>query len=528
MFDLSRIVDAVRFERGVSRRLFLAYAGSLSAVPLLGRQGNAQIGRPSFASSPFSLGIASGDPNEDGVVLWTRLAPRPLDPDGGLTPESYEVAWELARDDNLRDVVQRGKTIATPQLGHSVHVEVSGLEPDRWYSYRFRVGDAESPIGRTRTMPNTNSMPRELRFAFASCQNYCDGLFTAYDHMTRDRLDLVIHLGDYIYEGVSEPADLRQHTGGETVSLADYRVRHALYKTDSQLQAMHAACPWLVTWDDHEFDNDYANDISEEKHVKPADFLVRRAASYQAYYENMPLRATSVPSGPALQIYRSVSFGQLAKLLLLDTRQYRTDQPELARDEDFLGRRLPGGGTILGTKQRAWLEGSLAGSATTWNVLAQQVMMALVDTAAGERELYSMDKWAGYADERRAIVRFLRDRAVRNPIVLTGDIHSNWVNDLRVNDRRPDQPVIATEFVGTSISSGGNGEDRPKEIDRLLAENPGVRFHNRQRGYVRCTVTPQAWRADFQVVPDVLRPGGAAKTRASYVVEAGQPGSQSA
>jgi alkaline phosphatase D len=225
-----------------------------------------------------------------------------------------------------------------------------------------------------------------------------------------------------------------------------------------------------------------------------------------------------------MQLYRGVSFGKLANFLVLDTRQYRSDQPEFADDFDFRGKQWPRGGTILGSAQNAWLQASLTSSPATWNVLAQQVMMATVDVDLGEREQYSMDKWPGYADERRAVVQFLRDRQISNPVVLTGDIHSNWVNDLRVDDRRQEEPVAATEFVGTSLSSSGNGEDRPSDLDTFLVQNPCVRFHNRQRGYVRCTVTPETWRSDFQVVPDVLRPGGAVKTRASFVVESGRPG----
>lgn len=521
MIDLSQLQRFIHHENGVSRRLFLAYAAGLSSLPLLGRRVAGQTGKPTFPSDPFRLGVASGDPDDRSVVLWTRLAPRPLEPAGGLPPENYEVAWELAHDDNFRDVVQRGMAMATPQLAHSVHVEARGLQADRWYWYRFRAGDATSPVGRTRTLPAPAAQPREMRFAFASCQNYTGGLYTAYEHMARDELDLVFHLGDYIYEGASEPGDFRQHVGGETVSLGDYRVRHALYRSEQPLQAAHAHCPWVVTWDDHEFDNDYANDISEESWVKPAEFLVRRAAAYQAYYEHMPLRAASLPKGPDMQLYRGLAFGQLASFCVLDTRQFRTDQPA---DYDYGAQPLPRGGTIMGPKQLDWLQTSLAGSPATWNVLPQQVMLAVVDLEPGERVRYSMDKWAGYADERQALIEFMADRKIRNPIVLTGDIHSNWVNELRVDDRRPDLPVVATEFVGTSISSDGNGEDRPKGWEKVFAENPGVRFFNRQRGYVRCTLTRDTLRSDYQVVPDILQPGGAVHTRASFVVEAGRPG----
>lgn len=521
MIDLSELHRFVQHENGVSRRLFLAYAASLSSLPLLGRRAAGQTGKPVFPTDPFSLGVASGDPDDRSVVLWTRLAPQPLEPAGGLPPENYEVAWEIAHDEGFRDVVQRGTAVATPQLAHSVHVEVGGLPADRWYWYRFRAGDAESPVGRTRTLPAAASTPDQVRFAFASCQNYTGGLYTAYEHMARDDLDLVFHLGDYIYEAASEPGDFRQHVRGDAITLADYRVRHAQYRADPLLHRMHARCPWVVTWDDHEVANDYANDVSEDAAVKPAEFLVRRAAAYQAYYEHMPLRATSLPKGPDMQLYRSSAFGQLASFFVLDTRQYRTDQPA---DYDFGAQPLPRGGTIMGPQQLDWLQNSLTQSPATWNVLPQQVMMAVVDLEPGPKVRYSMDKWAGYADERAALLQFMADRHVRNPIVLTGDIHSNWVNVLRVDDRRPELPIVATEFVGTSISSDGNGEDQPKGWEKILAENPCVRFLNQQRGYVRCTLTRDALRSDFQVVPDVLHPGGAVHTRASFVVEAGRPG----
>jgi alkaline phosphatase D len=227
-------------------------------------------------------------------------------------------------------------------------------------------------------------------------------------------------------------------------------------------------------------------------------------------------------------LYRKASFGRLAELFILDTRQYRTDQPNGDRGSELNEAALAPGNSLLGTKQRDWLQSGLAASSARWNVLAQQVMMAMVDRAPGDTDRYSMDQWPGYAHERMALMRFCAERKVANPVVLTGDIHSNWVNDLRVDDRKPELPAVATEFVGTSISSGGNGVDKPARLDTLLAENPCVRFHNQQRGYVRCTVTPREWRADYVVVEDVLRPHGKITTRASFRVEAGKPGAKPA
>lgn len=281
--------------------------------------------RPTFASYPFSLGVASGDPLPDSVVLWTRLAPDPLR-GGGMPEEDVQVEWVVAQDERLTRVVKRGTALAPAALAHSVHLEVSGLEPDRWYWYQFRVAGEASPVGRTRTAPPLEADPRLLRFAFASCQHYEQGFYTAYRHLANEDLDLVFHLGDYIYENSGVREQVRFHTYTELATLQDYRNRLALYKTDPDLQAAHAAFPWVVTWDDHEVDNDYAGKISENNDPEAA-FLQRRAAAYQAYYEHLPLRRSSMPRGPDAEIYRSLPFGRLARFYILDTRQYRTDQP---------------------------------------------------------------------------------------------------------------------------------------------------------------------------------------------------------
>jgi alkaline phosphatase D len=535
MFDLTTLRSAVRSEGGVSRRLFLAYGSALAALPSLALRTTAADRKVSFVSDPFTLGVASGDPDSTSVVLWTKLAPKPLDPDGGMKPEAIPVSWELAEDDGMKTVVAKGSAVATPQLGHAVHAIPTGLKPDRWYWYRFRAGDATSPVGRTRTMPAADATPDRLRFAFASCQHYEAGLFTAYDQMAKDELDLVVHLGDYIYEYPGADNKVRKHTGpkdGKIKTLEDYRNRHNQYRSDPLLHGMHGQCPWLVTWDDHEFDNNYANDLQEEqrggrKPADPATFLEQRANAYQAYYEAMPLRPSSVPHGPDMKLYRTCTYGRLAAFQVLDTRQYRTDQPNGDGAKELNEAALDPKNTLLGAAQRKWLQSRLITSQATWNVLAQQVMMGMVGQVRGDGgPKYSMDQWPGAADERMKLVRFLADRKVLNPVVLTGDIHSNWVNDLRVDDRKAQSPVVATEFVGTSISSGGNGTALPKGLDELLAANPGVKFHNRERGYVRCVVTGDKWQSDYVVAEDVTKPNGKVVTRQSFVVEAGVPGAK--
>jgi alkaline phosphatase D len=278
-----------------------------------------------------------------------------------------------------------------------------------------------------------------------------------------------------------------------------------------------------VTWDDHEVDNNYANQISEIAGVDPAVFLKRRASAYQAYYEMMPLRPRSIPHGPDMRLYRKASFGKLAELLILDTRQYRTDQPNNDKPSVLNEAALNPQATMLGHQQLGWLQEKLLVSEATWNVLAQQVMMGMV--TAGTEGLsfkYSMDQWPGYAYERMELAKFLSDRRIPNPVVLTGDIHSNWANELRIDDRHQDTPAVATEFVATSLTSGGNGSVSPNYMAPLKLANPFVKFHNTERGYLRCAVTPKTWQTDFVAIDDVLKPGGKAMTRASFVVEAGK------
>ncbi|HEY1051894.1 MAG TPA: alkaline phosphatase D family protein [Prosthecobacter sp.] len=511
-----------------NRRSFIAGSASLALAALAcERAFGAVKSQPKFSGYPFTLGVASGDPAADGMVLWTRLAPKPLE-GGGMEAVPVEVAWQVAEDEGMSKVVREGTAIATPEWGHSVHVEVEGLKPDRWYWYQFKAGGEVSPKGRTRTFPAADALPERLRFAFASCQHFETGLYTAYEHMVKQDLDLVIHLGDYIYEKGGEDNRVRRHTDPEITTIDDYRNRHAQYKSDQALQAMHAAAPWLVTWDDHEVDNNYASDISEEKKVKKKDFLRRRAAAYQAYYEHMPLRRSAMPQGPDMLLYRKVGYGRLADFHVLDTRQYRSDQPCGDGRKPLCAEAMDPKASLLGAIQRDWLFENLAKSPSTWNVLAQQVMMAAADRKAGPDAGYSMDQWPSCEMERRRVLKYFDEQKISNPVVLTGDIHSNWANNLVTDFDNLGSKVVATEFVGTSISSSGDGLLKPKGLDELYSENPFVKFHSAERGYVSCEVTPTLWKTDYQAVEYVSRPGAPLITRASFAVESGKAGLQKA
>ncbi|MGC4006211.1 MAG: alkaline phosphatase D family protein [Pirellulales bacterium] len=376
-----------------------------------------------------------------------------------------------------------------------------------------------------------------MKFAFASCQHWESGHYTAYEHMLREDLDLVLHLGDYIYEGKpakptkDQAPKIRYHSGNEEITeLRHYRDRHAQYKTDPALAAMHAAAPWLVVWDDHEVDNNYCADIMEDtapnKKTTKAEFLNRRAAGYQAYYEHMPLRRTSLPKGPDMILYRTASFGRLAEFQMLDTRQFRDDQPNGDGTKPHSEESLASHRTMLGPQQEKWLDGALDASTATWNVLGQQIMVGAVDRIPGEKQGYSMDQWPGSEAARRRLIKSLHEKRISNPVVLTGDIHSNWANELWLDESGKSPVKVATEFVGTSLSSGGNGAKEAKNHDATLAENPFVKFYNTERGYVNCVVTPKTWTTDYRVVEYVDKPGAPLVNRASFTVEAGKPALQ--
>lgn len=518
--------------RQLDRRRFLGLAGVAGVGGALAMSGfstaSAQRTGP-FPGDPFSLGVASGDPLPDGVVLWTRIAPDPLAEDGtgGMGNRMAPVSWEVSDDERFTRIVRRGVERATPELGHSVHAEVTGLRPGREYFYRFRAGREISPVGRTKTAPAANAQVGSFAFAFASCQNYPAGFFTAYRHLADEDLDLVVHLGDYIYESAAQGSIGRGHLPTQEIfSLADYRIRHAQHKTDPDLQAAHAAFPWVLTWDDHEVENNYADEISGDPAQSPAEFRLRRAAAYQAYYEHLPLRRGSLPSGPDMRIYRRLRFGNLLEMNVLDGRQYRDDQAcgdglQVPCDDAS----DPSRG-MLGEEQERWLLDGLGASSATWNVVAQQTIMAEADRDPGPGELLPMDNWNGYEPARQRLFDGVVERGVENLVVITGDAHCSMVADLKLNFDDADSPTVGTEFLGTSIASGGNGADMDIRGEEWLAANQHMKFYNQRRGYVRCELSGDEYRSDYRVMPYVTEPDAPISTLAGFVVEDGRPGVQ--
>ncbi len=472
----------------------------------------------------FALGVASGDPVPDSVVLWTRLVADPLAVGGGLPQQLVPVHWQVASDEGFGDVVAEGDAVADPALAHSVHVDPGGLDADTWYWYRFAVGDRVSPAGRTRTAPAADAGPDRLRFAFASCQNRQDGYWGALDHLADEDVDLVVFLGDYIYEDPPSDAGVRRAETPAPVDLDGYRLRYGEYKRDPLLQAAHARAPWICTWDDHEVENNYAGDVSQVEGNAPAprdEFRARRAAAYQAYYEHMPVRMDQ-PDGPDATLYRDLGWGTLARFFVLDGRQHRSDQACNAVAD--VGPACPAVGdeerTMLGAEQERWLGEALDASDARWNVLAQQVIVSKIEIPVGSSELINLDQWDGYPAARSRLARQLA--GVRNPLIVTGDIHASGVGVLT---RDPDDPAtepLATELVGTSISSefpAGYAEI----VEHAGDVAPAIRYVNaRRRGYVVCEVTEDEVRADFRYVSTVTAPRADVETGATWLVLHGQ------
>ncbi|WP_306327128.1 alkaline phosphatase D family protein [Streptomyces venezuelae] len=524
--------------RHFGRRRFLTVTGAAAALafatqlPAAGSAAAAELDGRRISEDPFTLGVASGDPLPGSVLLWTRLAPRPFEPGGGLPAERVSVHWELARDERFTKTVRRGRATAHPEFSHTVHVEVEHLDPGREFFYRFRAGDWTSPVGRTRTVPAPWARPAGLKLAAVSCQAYHDGYFTAYGHLAREDVDVVLHLGDYLYEyAVNATGGARAYTdrtlpavfNRETLTLDDYRLRYGLYKSDPDLRAAHAAHPFVVTWDDHETENNYAGGTPEND-VPPEEFLLRRAAAYRAYWEHQPLRAPQRPEGPDMKLYRRLRFGRLAQFDILDTRQYRSDQ---AYGD---GWQVPGpesedpARTLTGATQERWLLDGWRASDARWNVLPQQVVFAeRRDRATADFKL-SMDSWDGYPASRQRVLAGAQAAGVENLMVLTGDVHVGYGLDLKADFRDPASRTLGTEIVATSISSGKDGADRPSNYDKLMQANPHLRFFNGRRGYVTVALTEESARADFRTVPYVTSPGAPVTTAASFVTEAGDPG----
>jgi alkaline phosphatase D len=501
----------------LSRRGLLGLGAAAAAAAAYGVSAAPAWAQPRFDVDPFTLGIASGDPAPDGFVLWTRLAPAPLAPDGlgGMPPATVQVAWQVATDPGMRDVVRAGSVRATPELAHSVHPEVSGLRPGADYWYRFRVGDRTSPVGHARTAPAAGSSPAGLALALASCQSLpANRRYAAYRTMLEDDLDLVVHVGDYTYERRDDE------------TLADFRVNHARHKLSPDLQAAHAAFPFVVTFDDHEVENNWAAGTSQsdgEASNEPTRFRELRTHAFQAYYEHLPLRLAQRPTGADMLLHRRLDWGTLASLHVLDTRQYRSDQLTEAFPGGPLDPRVTDPSrTLMGDEQERWLFEGMERAGGRWNLLAQQTIMARVDYDGGPGTSVNHDQWDGYAVSRDRFLSFVERARPANPVVLTGDWHSAWVNDLRRDFDRPETPVLATELVGTSISSGCGWAAAVRAAQQ---HNPHVKYLNPdQRGYTRLTLTAQSLRADYRVVASASDTVAPARTDATWVVEDGRPG----
>jgi len=505
---------------GHSRRTVLSTGLGLAAAGLL-RPWPVRAADITFASDPFTLGIASGYPEPNAAVLWTRLAPAPLVPGGGMPAAPIAVDWEVGTDDALRNVLRRGTAYATPDWAHSVHVEVAGLEPARDYWYRFTSGGAQSPIGRTRTAAASGTLPSRVTLAVASCQHFEQGHYAAYRAIAADALDVVVHVGDYIYEGRGT-SRVRTHDAAECHTLEDYRQRYAIYKSDPHLKAAHAAGPWMLVSDDHEVANDYAAEHSGQDDP-PELFLARRAAAYQAYYEHLPLPRRLVPFDGRQRLYTTRSFGDLATVFMLDGRQYRSPQacapgPLVEPCAELYANER----SMLGDVQEQWLRRGLAASRARWNLLGQQTLVAHFDQSGDGPRAYWADAWNGYPAARERLIEALLARPAANPVVFSGDIHAFLVNDVHAVATDYESPVVATELVTSSISSLGQPQ---ATFDRWKADNPNVRLaRSDYRGYVRVAVGPEQLHAELVAVDDVTRADSPTHVLAAFDVESGTPG----
>lgn len=503
----------------LTRRRFLAFAAATAAAGAAG----CDLGVPSLPGFPFTLGVASGDPLHDRVVLWTRLAPDPLAADGlgGMPNAAVPVYYEIANDEGFRSTVRVGGVMAYPELAHSVHVDVDGLEPGRWYHYRFWApGYHTSPAGRTRTLPAPGDAPASFRMASATCQQYSNGHYTSHAALAAEDLDLVVFLGDYIYEG-GNSGPVRSHGGPRIRDLAGYRNRYALYKSDPNLQESHRAFPWVVTWDDHEVSDNYAGDFSGSTAMETGTFLALRAAAYRAWYEHMPVRLPP-PTDASLRIHRQLAIGNLAAIFVLDTRQYRTRQECGIGSEGIPCAGFPSpDGDMLGTEQEAWLLAGLGASTARWNVLAQQVQFSPKPLGS----FLSFDAWDGYPLARERITSRLRAREERNTVILTGDLHASvvsWVPGTPPGPPSSYGDPVASEFLATGMSSGQLDPAAHAVLEIGYRSLPNmVNYEALWHGYVRHEIGREIWRADYRSVETVAEPTSPVFTSASFEVERG-------
>lgn len=500
--------------------------GASASLGLLGACSTLSVRTGALRRDPFTLGVAAGDPAPDGFVIWTRLAPEPLAPSGGMVPKPVTVGWEVAADFAFRNIVQSGEWLALPQEAHSVHVEVTGLTAQRPYWYRFHAGGAVSETGCARTLPAPGATVDRLHIASVGCHDYESGFFTAFADLAREpQLDAVFHYGDYIYEfGRRAKNPLRVHAGDETFTLEDYRRRYAQYKQDSDLRAAHARAAFICSFDDHEVDDNWAGDWGKDAGATPA-FALRKAAALQAWYEHMPVRRTLRP-GNGTRYFRRFDFGSLLRMHVLDTRSHRSNQLcEMRGNDPMCEKQDDPARTMLGAGQETWLAGGMD-HGPGWHFVAQQVLMLPFDVRAdgGDTPVMSTDNWNGYPDARRRMAALIAERQLTNVVIGSGDMHQHVVGYLPSDPDDPLSPPIASEFLATSVTSGGTGSARQAHQLHTLSHNPHVNLLNNQRGYQLYRVDERHWQADIKVLDQIDTPGGQLTNLATYVVEHGRPG----
>ena len=511
----------------LDRRSVLGGIGVLGAAPAF-----AQVaGGVPFIDYPFQLGVAAGDPDAGGFVIWTRLAPRPLEPDSGLARKPISVRYEVSEAASFASLAAEGSAIARPELGHSVHATLSGLQPGRPYFYRFIAGGERSPIGRAKTLPAAGAAVDKVRLGVAGCQDYQAGLYTAWRHMAREDADAIFFYGDYIYEYGARAstfsfetgeaiASTRLHNGPETFSLDDYRQRYSQTRTDLDLQTAHASCAWLCSIDDHEIVNNWVSDHPPGD-VPPEVFRLRRAAAMQAWYEFMPVRADALPRDGISGPWRQYRFGTLLDARMLNTRNHRSNQPCGDKFGSWCADVKDPKAEVLGQAQENWLVQGLSARPAIWNALLQQVMMMNLDRARADTPTINPDSWAGYAAPRDRLLKRLE--RTPNLVILTGDEHQHFAGEVRATGSAPESKASAIEFVTTSVSSGSDGVGVRRDHAKILDRNPGLKYVRDERGYAMMTITPDSWTADLKVVDTVRTPGGKLSTSASFRIPSGTP-----
>jgi len=521
----------------ISRRMFFALSASVAVVACSKKDSGTQTTEPvlnsdptkvtpttspvpasNLASDPFTLGVASGDPTSESVILWTRLAVDSLN-GGGMPDEDVDVLWEVSSSDQFTDIIASGISTAEVRFGHSLHVDVPLSSKEDFVNYRFKVGDYTSPIGRTRLASATGSTTT-LKIAAVSCQNYTDGFYNAYGDLVEQQPDVVTFLGDYIYEsgvGSLEATTVRLHNSDEPKDLVAYRNRYGLYKGDPLLQAAHASCPWIVIWDDHEVENNYAN-LTPQDAADTEGYADRRAAAYQAWWEHMPVRLEP-PISESFKIYRQFSWGDLINLLVVDGRQYRDDQAcgdAVLSTQPACDEALDTTRSMLGADQEQWFSDNINDTTKVWNVMANQTVMTDIRLGAA---ILNYDQWDGYAPDRNRILSDIVDQRVENFVVLTGDIHLAGVGQL-TTDSNP-TTAMGAEFVSTSISSSGNV---PTDTEGLLIALPNIiDAETSHRGYTLHTVTANDWTAEYRIVDNNLVEDSSTSVWKTFKVMVGSP-----